>query len=133
MRFLNLAGAVAGLLTSTAALPALARGSDSGAMDQATEPDNTAMNKVDQAKGEPTADQQSNSMSDVKLAAKIRRSLMRDKSLSTNGHNVKIIAQNGAVTLKGPVNNTEEKATVEHEAARVAGAHKVTSELSVQQ
>ena len=41
---------------------------------------------------------------------KIRRSVAGDKSLSTYGHNVKIISQHGKVTLKGPVNSDDEKA-----------------------
>ena len=34
---------------------------------------------------------------------KIRKSIMADRSLSSYAHNVKIIAQDGEVTLKGPV------------------------------
>ncbi len=56
---------------------------------------------------------------------------MKDKSLSTNAHNVKIIAQNGMVTLKGPVNSDSEKQTVEAKAAQIAGSDKVTSEIQV--
>jgi len=40
---------------------------------------------------------------------KIRKAVMDDKSLSTSAHNVKIIAQDGKVTLKGPVKTDEEK------------------------
>ena len=59
---------------------------------------------------------------------------MADKSLSTYGHNVKIIAQNGSVTLKGPVHSEEEKQTIESKAAEVVGgADKVSNQLSVKQ
>ncbi len=61
----------------------------------------------------------------------IRKALMEDKSLSTYAHNVKIIAQNGKVTLKGPVRSEEEKSSVEQKAAQVAGAGNVNSELTV--
>jgi len=57
--------------------------------------------------------------------------LVKDKSLSTNAHNVKVIAQNGMVTLKGPVDSEQEKQAVEEKATRIAGADKVTSELQV--
>jgi osmotically-inducible protein OsmY len=56
---------------------------------------------------------------------------MKDKSLSTYAHNVKIIARDGMVTLKGPVRSEEEKRVVETKANEVAGANKVTSQLEV--
>jgi len=51
--------------------------------------------------------------------------------LSTSAHNVKVIAQNGMVTLKGPVKTDEEKQAVEAKAAEIAGADKVSSEIRV--
>ena len=65
-----------------------------------TAPDNTKVNKQDRAKGAPTADQQKENAGDRDLTQKIRQSIMKDKSLSTYAHNVKVIAQNGQVTLK---------------------------------
>ena len=56
---------------------------------------------------------------------------MKDKSLSTYAHNVKIITQNGQVTLMGPVRSEDEKKTVEATGAEVAGDNKVTSELDI--
>jgi hyperosmotically inducible protein len=57
-----------------------------------------------------------------------------DKSLSTYGHNVKIITQNGMVTLKGPVHSEEEKQTIASKAAEVEGsADKVNNQLSIKQ
>ena len=56
---------------------------------------------------------------------------MKDKSLSTNAHNVKIIAQGGTVTLKGPVRSEEEKQSVEQKAAEIAGKDNVKSEIQV--
>lgn len=43
---------------------------------------------------------------------------MRDTSLSTYAHNVNVIAQEGQVTLKGPVRTEEEKPTVDGKATR---------------
>jgi len=99
----------------------------------AQEPDNTKVNKQDRAAGAPTADQQKNNLSDRELTQKIRKSVMADKSLSTYGHNVKIIAQNGTVTLKGPVRSDEEKKAIVAKAAEIAGSDKVTDDLSVKQ
>jgi hyperosmotically inducible periplasmic protein len=56
---------------------------------------------------------------------------VKDKSLSTDAHNVKIIASDGKVTLKGPVESEEEKKAVENKATQVAGAENVTSEITV--
>jgi hyperosmotically inducible periplasmic protein len=93
--------------------------------------DNTSINKRDSQSTEPTADQQKNNQSDVDLTAKIRRSIVSDKSLSTNAHNVKIIAQNGVVTLKGPVHSEAEKSTIEQRASSIAGQSKVKNEIDV--
>ncbi|MDQ2945605.1 MAG: BON domain-containing protein [Acidobacteriota bacterium] len=94
-------------------------------------PDNTKVNKRDRNAGQPTAGQQKENTSDRQLTAKIRRAIMADKSLSTYAHNVKIIVQNGEVTLKGPVHTEDEKKAVEAKATEAAGSAKVTNELSV--
>jgi hyperosmotically inducible protein len=94
-------------------------------------PDNTKVNQRDKNKAEPTADQQKENQPDREIARKIRQSIVQDKSLSSYAHNVKIIAENGAVTLKGPVRSDEEKTAVEAKAAEIAGADKVTSQLEV--
>jgi hyperosmotically inducible protein len=96
-----------------------------------TPPDNTKVNQRDRAKGAVTADQQKENATDRDLTQKVRRALMQDKTLSTYAHNVKIIAQNGNVTLKGPVRSEEERATVEAKATEVVGAGHVTNQMSV--
>ncbi len=93
--------------------------------------DNTKVNQRDKNSGSATAEQQKENQADRDLTKKIRRSLMQDKTLSTNAHNVKIIAENGLVVLKGPVNSQEEKQSIEAKAAEIAGADKVTSQLEV--
>ena len=93
--------------------------------------DNTKVNQRDRNQSDPTADQQKENPNDRQLAQQIRRALVKDKSLSTNAHNVKIIAQNGVVTLKGPVNSDSEKQAVEAKAAQIAGADKVSSDIQV--
>jgi len=107
---------------SLVALPAIA---------QQPAPDNTKVNKADRAKGAVTADQQKENPADRDLAKKIRQSVVADKSLSTYAHNVKIVAQGGQVTLKGPVRTEAEKTSIAAKATAIAGADKVTNEITV--
>ena len=94
-------------------------------------PDNSKTNKRDRDKASPTADQQKMNPKDRELTRKIRAALHQDKSLSTYGHNVKIVTQDGRVTLRGPVRSDEEKVAIESKATEVAGAGNVTNELEV--
>ena len=93
--------------------------------------DNTKVNQRDRNDAEATADKQKENSTDRQLTQQIRKALVKDKSLSTYGHNVKIISQNGMVTLKGPVKSEEEKQAIEAKAAQIAGADKVTNQLEV--
>jgi osmotically-inducible protein OsmY len=95
-----------------------------------TNPDNSAINQ----KQGNTADQQSEASSDRMLTKKIRQALIADKSLSTYGHNVKIITKDGSVTLKGPVKSEEEKQSIASKAESIVGSpDKVTNQLLVKQ
>lgn len=93
--------------------------------------DNTKTNQRDQNPNEPTADQQKDNRSDRDITQQIRQAIVKDKSLSTYAHNVKIITQDGQVTLKGPVRSDEEKKTIEAKATEIAGENKVSNELEV--
>jgi hyperosmotically inducible periplasmic protein len=95
------------------------------------QPDNSAANQQDRQKSSATADQQKQNLTDLTLTQQIRKALMKDKSLSTYAHNVKIVSQNGVVTLKGPVRSDEEKGNVEAKAAEIAGRDNIRSEISV--
>jgi osmotically-inducible protein OsmY len=66
---------------------------------------------------------------DRALANKIRHSLLRDRSLSSYAHNVKVVVHNGIVTLSGAVRSRDEKVAVELKASDVAGTRKVQSLL----
>jgi len=79
----------------------------------------------------PTADKQSQSKEDVAITQKIRRAVVKDKSLSMLAHNCKIITQQGHVTLRGSVNSDAEKTTIGDIAAGVAGAANVTNQLTL--
>ncbi len=95
--------------------------------------DNTRINTRDRKTTEVTADNQKNNVSDRDITKHIRQSLAKDSSLSTYAHNLKIVTQNGQVTLKGPVRSEDEKKAVEAKATAVAGENKVTNELDVKE
>ncbi len=94
--------------------------------------DNTKVNKRDRAAGEPTADQQKNNRTDLDLTKDIRRSIMDDKALSTYAHNVKVISQDGTVTLKGPVHSDDEVKSIMAKALEGTGSpDKIVNQMSV--
>jgi hyperosmotically inducible periplasmic protein len=101
--------------------------------DNAQQPatDNSKTNQRDRDQNSPTADQQKMNPADRDITKKIRSAIHNDKSLSTYAHNVKIITQDGKVTLKGPVRSDEEKASIEAKAAAIAGEGNVTDQLEV--
>src|SRR5262245_37164286 len=91
--------------------------------------DNTAKNA-----STPGADAtaQSESEADIQISAAVRKSVVDDKALSTNAHNVKITTANGVVTLRGPVKSDQEKSSVESKAKAVAGVSRVDNLLEVE-
>jgi len=109
----------------------LARAQEPTSQPASPAPDNTKVNKRNRSKKQPTADQQKENRSDRDITQQIRQSIVKDKSLSTYAHNVKIVTQNGQVTLKGPVRSEDEKRAIEAKATEVAGESKVTSELNI--
>ena len=103
-----------------------------GAGAQSTAPDNTRTNQRDRADGQSTADSQKLNPSDRALSQKIRQAIVKDKSLSTYAHNVKIISENGTVTLKGPVRSDEELRAVVAKATSIVGdKNQIVNQLSV--
>lgn len=121
VRFVVLSGLLAGSMFSAAQEPTPSPPSA----------DNTQVNQRDRNPGQATADQQKDNAHDRDLARQIRSALVKDKSLSTYAHNVKIVAQGGQVTLKGPVRSVEEKRAVETKALEVAGEGNVVSQLEI--
>ena len=99
-----------------------------GKQDPQTPPDNTKQNK-DQTN--PTADQQKMNPADRALTQKIRKAIHEDTTLSTYAHNIKIISQDGKVTLRGPVRSEDEKNNIEAKAVAVAGQGNVTDQLEI--
>jgi len=101
------------------------------AQEPSTKPDNTKTNKEERSAANPTADQQKDNQTDRELTRNVRKAITADKSLSTYAHNVKVIAQHGTVTLRGPVRSEEEKQSIEKKAAEVAGAANVKNEITI--
>lgn len=93
--------------------------------------DNTAVNQRDREHQTLTPIDQSSNPTDLQMTRDIRRSLLKDDTLSTDARNIKIITLNGAVTLRGPVKTDQEKADIAAKVAQVAGNYRVDNETEV--
>lgn len=96
-----------------------------------TAADNTGKNVRDRSDAAVTPFDQSENEADRTLTQRIRQAVVDDDSLSTNAKNVKIISQNGAVTLRGPVKNEEERKKVVAKAQQIAGEKNVDNQLEI--
>ncbi|MFL6551927.1 MAG: hyperosmotically inducible protein [Verrucomicrobia bacterium] len=101
------------------------------AADEKTNSDNTATNKRDRSGETNTSGDQSNSSADLKITQAVRRALMKDGELSTTAKNIKVITANGQVTLRGPVNNAQEKAKIDQIARSAASGAQIVDQLDV--
>lgn len=134
------AGAVAPTTAPAAAAPAAAAPAavappaaapPPAAQAKGAAPDNTRVNKRDGATSTPTAGDQKENQTDLTITQKSRQAVMADSSLSFTAKNVKIITQNGKVTLRGPVNTAQERTAIEAAARKVAGDTQVDNQLEV--
>jgi osmotically-inducible protein OsmY len=96
-----------------------------------TAPDNTGRNVRDRGGDTLTPGDQSESQADRTLTQQIRQAVVGDKSLSTTAKNIKIITNNGVVTLRGPVNDAHEKEKIEAKAQQIAGVNRIDNQLEV--
>jgi osmotically-inducible protein OsmY/sporulation protein YlmC with PRC-barrel domain len=96
-----------------------------------TEADNTARNVRDRDSSTLTPLDQGNSKADLNTTAQIRKEILDGKNMSVNARNVKIITVDGHVTLRGPVNNAEEKRLIGEIADRIAHSENVDNQLEV--
>lgn len=94
-------------------------------------PDNTKTNQRDRTTGAVIAEQQKVNKSDQTTAQQIRKAVVADKTLSSYAHNVKIVVQDGRVTLKGPVRTAQERDAVAKIANDIAGADHVSNEIDI--
>ncbi|MEO7726453.1 MAG: BON domain-containing protein [Burkholderiales bacterium] len=99
---------------------------------QSTAVDNTRVNKADKGNAQLTPQGQGKAQSDRDRAAAIRKAVVKDKSLSTYAHNVKIVVKGDSVTLRGPVRGAQEKDVVGEHARQEAGdGAKIDNRLTV--
>jgi hyperosmotically inducible protein len=101
------------------------------AADDKTKADNTAINERDRSGQTQTSGDQSNSSADLKTTQAIRQALMKESDLSTTAKNIKIITNNGQVTLRGPVKSAQEKSKIDHLARSAASGAKIHDQLDV--
>jgi hyperosmotically inducible protein len=101
------------------------------AADEKTNADNTALNQRDRSGDTATSGDQSNNSADLKTTQAIRQALVKDGELSSTAKNIKVITANGQVTLRGPVNNAQEKAKIDQIARSAGGGAKIVDELDV--
>src|SRR5689334_12349352 len=78
----------------------------------ADDPTNTGVNVRDRSQAAKTPIDQNENQADINLTATIRKRVVGTE-MSTDAHNVKIISQDGRVTLRGPVKSPDEKAQIE--------------------
>ena len=94
------------------------------------EADNTGRNVRDRDTNAITPLDQSNSANDIELTQKIRSGITSDGAMSVQARNVKVISRDGFVTLRGPVETQQEKASIEA-LAKNAGATRVDNQLEI--
>lgn len=97
----------------------------------AADPNNTKTNERDRNGDTKTPLDQSNTPEDLRITRSIRQAVVKDESLTMTAKNVKIITSGGQVTLRGPVNTTEEKDKIGALAKAAAGEAKVDNQLEV--
>lgn len=91
--------------------------------------ENTQRNVRDKDGTTLTPDEQKGDKKDVQITTKIRKALIKDKSLSVNAHNIKIITSNRLVTLRGIVEYAGESLAIEKIAMKTRGVLRVDNQL----
>jgi hyperosmotically inducible periplasmic protein len=123
--FGGLAATAAGQAVNNGTATVMTQGGMTGAVD------NSGVNIRDRNGASLTPGNQSNLIADRELLAAVRRSVVHEKALSTAAHNVKIMAANGVVTLRGPVQSDVERRRLEQITQQVAGVTSVVNELDI--
>ena len=91
---------------------------------------NTGVNVRDRDSAATTPFDQKENKADIAVTADIRKQVV-DSKLSVTAQNVKIVTQDGKVTLRGPVKTAAEKSRIEEIARAVAGDKNVNNQLEV--
>jgi hyperosmotically inducible periplasmic protein len=93
--------------------------------------DNTKKNERDKGPSALTPMDQGENEYDRTITQNIRQGVIKDDAFSTTAKNIKIITQNGVVTLRGPVKSDKEKNDVVAIAQRVEGVKRVDNQLEI--
>ena len=93
--------------------------------------ENTQRNLRDRDGTTLTPDDQKGDKKDLKITTTIRKSVVKDKSLSIDAQNVKIITSNRVVTLRGPVESTTESMKIEKIAKHTRGVIRIDNQLEI--
>ena len=93
--------------------------------------ENTEINVRDKDNTTLTPEDQKETKKDIKITAHIRKAVVKDKSLSIDAQNAKIITRSGVVTLRGPVANEAESKRLQKIAKKTRGVVKVDNQLEI--
>ena len=93
--------------------------------------ENTEINVRDKGNTTLTPEDQKETKKDIKITAHIRKAVVKDKSLSIDAQNAKIITRSGVVTLRGPVANEAESKKLQKIAKKTRGVVKVDNQLEI--
>ena len=96
-----------------------------------SELENTEINVRDKDNATLTPEDQKETKKDIRITAHIRKAVVRDKSLSIDAQNAKIITRSGVVTLRGPVASEAESKTLQKIATKTRGVVKVDNQLEI--
>jgi hypothetical protein len=96
-------------------------------------PDNTGRNVRDRSDAAVTPGDQGEAKGDLEVTRQIRQAVSHNDQLSMAAKNVKIISENGKVTLRGPVNSDAEKSQIEQIAKGIAGVSAVDNQLEIKE
>jgi len=108
-----------------------AAGTTTPADTAAVKRDNTEVNVRDRSDAAKTPFDQNENKRDIDITANVRKRVV-DTKMSVNAQNVKIMTQDGKLTLRGPVKSEDEKMQIDKIAREVAGATNVENQLEVQ-
>lgn len=93
--------------------------------DERRDVDNTGRNVRDRETGALTPGMQNENEMDLRLTQEVRRAIVSDDSLSPNAKNIKIITRNSVVTLRGVLDNQDEKRAIASKIREIRGVRHV--------
>jgi osmotically-inducible protein OsmY len=93
--------------------------------------DNTQRNLRDKDNLTLTAEDQKESKADLNITSHIRKGVHKDKTLSMDAHNAKIITRNGVVTLRGPVESEAERLKLQQITQKTKGVLQIDNQLEI--